>query len=90
MAAEKMMGRSAMKHPLDWSSPATLIRGDRVVQFGEGYRQISGPTLAEGPVEELVAQVEALTPADRARMYIANEGGVPQSWDEVQEQANAR
>lgn len=76
-----------MRHRLDWSRPAALIRADHVSQFGDGYRQVSGPTIAKGSAVELVEQLRAMSPSDAAKTYICTEGGVPLTLDEVEQQA---
>ncbi len=79
-----------MKHPLDWTRPAKLIRRSNAAQFGDGYRQTPGPTVAEGSVDELVDRLRAMPPAEQRIHYICNEGGVPQNIDEIEEQAAER
>lgn len=79
-----------MKHPLDWTRPAKLIRSDNAMQFGDGYRQVTGPTVAEGTVEELVARIRALPPIEARKHYICNENGVPQNLEEIEKQAAER
>lgn len=79
-----------MKHPLDWTGPAKLIRSDNVMQFGDGYRQVTGPTVAEGSVDELVERIRAMSPVEARKHYICNENGVPQNLEEIEEQAAER
>jgi uncharacterized protein YidB (DUF937 family) len=77
-----------MQHRLDWDQPAKLMRGDQVNQFGDGYRQVLGPTIAEGDVGELLEQLRAMSPRDAAKMYICNEGSNPLTLAEVEQQAS--
>ena len=76
-----------MQHRIDWGRPAKLIRGDHVSQFGDGYRQVVGPTIAEGGVDELLEQLRAMSPSDASKTYICNEGSNPLTLAEVEEQA---
>lgn len=79
-----------MNHSIDWSRPAKLIRGDRVSEFGEGYRQVSGPVLAEGSVDELLEKARMLSGPDAGKAFICNEGGVPLPVAEVRRRAEDR
>lgn len=76
-----------MQHPIDWSRPAKLTRANSVVPFGDGYRQITGPTIAEGSVEELLRQGRGMPLQEQNKLYISNENGVPLTLDEVEQQA---
>lgn len=73
-------------HRIHWDKPAKLILANSVVPFGDGYRQISGPTIAEGAVDELVARVRAMPSADARKAYILNDGGVPLTLQEIDAQ----
>jgi hypothetical protein len=76
-----------MKHLINVDEPAKLIRADSVAQFGEGYRQISGPEIEQGHVSDLVRRAKAMPAAEQAKLFLVNVGGgVPLSIAEVEEQ----
>lgn len=81
---------ATMQHRIDWSRPAKLIRGNHVNQFGDGYRQVSGPTIAEGSVDDLLALLRAMSPSEVRKTYICNESGNPLTIDEIEQQAAER
>ena len=59
-----------------------------VMQFGDGYRQVSGSTIAEGSANDMIGRARQLPAKERANAYLANEDGNPMSLDEVENQVD--
>ncbi len=73
-----------MQHKIDLNLPAKLIRGDTVNHFGDGYRQVSGPTVLEGSVSEIVEHLRELIKTDWRSYFICNESRVPLTLEELE------
>ena len=75
-----------MLHSLDWSKPSRLVRSPNAVQFGDGYRQVTGPTIASGTARDMLDHLRAMPAADIHQVYLCQDAANPMSLAEVEAQ----